>query len=254
MSGATVAAALLAALSREVQPFLRRIQARRLQGTALPTWEFAVKTGQGLAVLSGLGQDAAARATALVLENYQPQALISLGFGGALTPELPHGALVLGENVWRYEPQAGELQELALPPPPAGFEALAARLKTAGLPVFRGSVVTTPAIIHKASQGGPLLHLAHPVLDLETSAAAAGARVRNIPFLALRAVSDTADEEIPDFIRQAARTGNAPGLGTALAWLTAEPRRLAGLVRLWRHSRLAAQRLDQALQVVLEIM
>jgi nucleoside phosphorylase len=133
------------------------------------------------------------------------------------------------------------------------IENLVARLRAAGLPAFRGSIVTTPVIIHKAGQGSALLHLYHPVLDPETGAAAAILRAKNIPFLALRAVTDTCGEEIPDFISQAVRQGNTPTAATALAWLAADPRRLAALVRLWRRSRLAARHLAQALEVVLEI-
>jgi adenosylhomocysteine nucleosidase len=254
MPKAPVTAALLAALSQEVRPFLRRIRAKRLPQSDLPAWEFAFAGRTGVAALSGLGELAAARAAAFILDHYQPQVFISLGFGGALTPELPPGALVLGETLWRYEPETGALQELALPPFPVLLQDLAEKLQTAGLPAFQGSVVTTPSIIHKLSQGSPLLGLVHPVLDLETGAAAECIRGSGLPFLALRAVTDAAGEEIPDFIRQAVQAGNQPSAGTALAWLAGDPRRLAALVRLWRRSRLAAERLAQALEVVLNVL
>jgi hypothetical protein len=67
-------------------------------------------------------------------------------------------------------------------------------------------------------------------------------------------VTDAAGEEIPDFIRQAFQAGNQPSAGTALAWLAADPRRLAALVRLWRRSRLAARYLARALEVVLNVL
>jgi hypothetical protein len=68
--------------------------------------------------------------------------------------------------------------------------------------------------------------------------------------VALRAVSDAAGEEIPEFVRLAAREGHLPTVGGVLAWLAADPRRLPVLVLLWRRSRLAARRLAQALEVV----
>jgi nucleoside phosphorylase len=253
MSQANVPAALLAALSQEVRPFLRRRQARWLKRAGLPVWEFPLETGKGVLALSGVGQDAAARAATALVEHYQPQIFISLGFGGAVTPEVPHGALILGETLWRYEPESGALEELQAPPPPLAIADLVARLRAAGLPAYPGSMVTTPVIIHKAGQGAPLTRLLHPVLDLETAAAAAGLQGKPIPFLALRAVTDTYKEEIPDFIRQAVRAGKKPTPGTALAWLTADLRRLAALVRLWRRSRLASYRLAQALELILEM-
>jgi adenosylhomocysteine nucleosidase len=253
MPQANVAAALMAALSQEVRPFLRRVKARRLQKAGRAVWEFPLRAGQGVLVLSGVGQDAASRAATFLIEQYQPVIIISLGFGGAVTPELPPGALVVGETLWRYEPESGALEELAAPPSPMAIANLVERLHAAGLPTFRGSVVTTPIIIHKAGQQSALGHLRHPVLDLETGAVAVSLRAQKIPFLALRAVTDISGEEIPDFISQAVQEGNAPTAGTALAWLAADPRRLAALVRLWRRSRLAAKHLAQALEVVLEM-
>jgi len=254
MSRANVQAALLAALSREVQPFLRRVQARRARKAPQPTWEFPLRRGLGILALSGAGQAAAARAAGFLLEHCQPQVFISLGFGGAVTPGLPHGALVLGETLWRYEPDSGALEELQAPPAPVAMANLLARLSAAGLPAFRGSVVTTPHIIHKGGQGSPLVHLPHPVLDLETSAAAAAVGAQHVPFLALRAVTDTSGEEIPDFISRAIRQGKKPTAATALVWLAADPRRLAALIKLWRQSRLAASRLARALEVILEVL
>jgi adenosylhomocysteine nucleosidase len=254
MFRAPVTAALMAALPQEVRPFLRRVQAKRRPQSALPVWEFACRKKAGVAVLSGLGASAAARAAAFLVARYQPQVFISLGFGGTLTPEVAAGALVVGARFWEYEPDAGVLQELEPPPVPAKVDDLVERLRAAGLAAFRGSVVTTPTIIHKDSQGGALRHLTHPVLDLETAAAAAVVRERGVPFLALRAVTDAAGEEIPDFIRQAARDSRTPTPGTALAWLARDPRRLAVLFHLWRRSCLAAENLARGLEVVLEML
>jgi adenosylhomocysteine nucleosidase len=254
MSWAKVPAALMAALSQEVQPFLRRVQARRVREAPLPAWEFPLRAGTGILALSGVGQAAAARAADFLVRRYQPQAIISLGFGGAVTPELPPGALVVGETLWRYDPDSGALEELQTPPSPVALGDVVKRLTVDGLPAFPGSVVTTPHIIHKAGQGSPLTHLLHPVLDLETGAAAAALGLQNIPFLALRAVTDTWKEEIPGFISRAVREGKMVTAATALTWLAADPRRLAALINLWRRSRLAAHRLARALEVILEAL
>jgi adenosylhomocysteine nucleosidase len=248
-----VTVAFQAALPQEVQPFLRRVGAGRLSEPELPVWEFTRRAGRGLVVVSGMGEDAAARAAAWVLEHHQPQSLVALGFGGAVTPELPAGAMVLGDSYWRYDPQTKGLQELAAPPFPAWSLALEDKLRAAGLPVSRGSLVSTRGIISKADHGDLLTHLAHPVLDMETSAAVVAAQVRNLPFLALRAITDVAGEEIPDFLAQAVQQGKTPTAGEALAWLAAQLRRLPILYRLWQRSRLAARHLAQALEMVLEV-
>lgn len=248
-----VAVAFQAALPQEVQPFLRRMHARRLQVQELPAWEFTWRTGRGVVVVSGLGEDAAARTAAWVLEHYQPQVFVGLGFGGAVTPELPAGAVVLGESYWRYEPETKALEELATPPFPAWSTALEGKLRAAGLPVFRGSLVSTRKIIPKAPHADLLANLTHPVLDLETGAATAAAGERNLPFLALRVITDMAGEEIPDFLVQAVQEGKTPTAAEVLTWVAADPSRVPVLCRLWRRSRLATQHLGRVLAMVLEV-
>ncbi|MGQ9688285.1 MAG: phosphorylase family protein [Desulfobaccales bacterium] len=241
----------MAALSQEVQPFLRQVGARRLRGSSVAGWKFAFKGKEGLVAVSGMGAEAAGQAASLLFRDFQPEILISLGFGGAVTPAVPAGALVLGEAYWRFDPDPGELVKVTPPFFPAAPGYLAEKLKAQGLPALVGNIVSTPVIIPKAVQGGPLRHLAGPVLDLETAVLAQAARERNLPFLGLRAVTDAAEEEIPAFLCQAAREGHPPTLGGALFWLLADIRRLPVLLRLWRRSHLAARRLSQALTVVL---
>lgn len=254
MAQAPVTAAILAALSLEVQPFLRRVRARRLQAGEWPAWEFSTPPGKGVAVLSGMGEAQTARAAAWLLGYCRPQMLISLGFGGGVTPELFPGALVLGESFWRFDQDQGTLTALPAPECPWPLKETLHRFQAAGLPAFPGCLVTTPGIMQKGALGGLLASLPCPVLDLETGAAVVAAQREGIPFLALRAITDAAGEEIPDFLVQACRDDRPPTLKMALAWLTADPRRLPVLLRLWRRSRLAARNLARALAVVMEIL
>lgn len=246
--------ALLAALPLEVRPFLRQAQARRLAGLGLPAWEFGLGEGRGVLALTGMGEEAAGRAGAEVMARWRPQVLVSLGFSGALLPGLAPGHLVLGDSFGRYDPETGRLEEVKAPAPPRPLPELARRLEEAGLPVATGSLVTTPAIIHKDRQGEPLRRLPHPVLDLETAALAGAAAAAGVAFLALRVITDTASEEIPDFLREGWEPGSGPGLGQALGWLAGDPRRLGAMLHLWRRSRLAARRLAAALRVILPLL
>ena len=245
--------ALLAALPLEVRPFLRRVKARRLQGLGLPAWEFSPGEGRGVLALTGMGEEAAGEAAKRVVALWQPQVLISLGFSGALLPGLAPGDLVLGGAFHRYDPADGRLDEVQAPAPPRPLEALAGYLTAAGLPAAIGSCVTTPCILHKGSQGGALQQLPQPALDLETAALAALALEAGIPFLALRVITDTGGEEIPDFIREGWEPGYGPGLPKVLCWLAGDPRRLKAMLHLWRRSRLGAARLAEGLGVILPL-
>ncbi len=245
---------LLAALPWEVRPFLRQSRARRRRGLPWPAWEFALGAVRGLLALSGMGQRAAREAASRLVAQFRPHLLVSLGFGGALSPELHPGGLVLGEAFYKYDPEAQVLDSISPPAPPRPLAELLQDLAAAGLAVSLGSFVTTPWIIDKGGQGGALTSLSRPVLDLESAAVAEVARSEGLPFLGLRAITDAAGEEIPDFFAPAGREpGPVRGLD-ALSWLTADPRRLADLIHLWRRSRLAASRLAAALMELLPLL
>ena len=246
---------LLAALPQEVRPFLRQSHARRRRGLPWPAWEFALGAVRGLLALSGMGQAAAREAAARLLAQFRPQLLISLGFGGALNPGLHPGDLVMGESFGKYDPETQVFAPVTpAPAPPRPLAELLTALAAAGLPAHAGSFCTTPCIIHKGRQGGGLRGRSLPVLDLESAALAEAAWAEGLPFLGLRAITDAAAEEIPDFLAPAGSELGEVRLLDALGWLAADPRRLKVLAHLWRRSRLAADRLAAALTVLLPLL
>jgi len=239
---------IMAALPLEVQPFLRRIKARARRDLGLPAWDW--EAGGAVVALSGMGAAAARRAGEALLDRCRPELLVSVGFGGALTPGLAPGDLVLGETFWHYSPDTRELQPGAQPAAPRPLARLCGALKQGGLTAVTGSIVTTSRIIHKERQGGPLAGLPRPVLDLETGALAGLAAAQGLAFLSLRAITDGPGEEIPEFLHTAGDPGASLGAGAALRWLAADFRRLSDLLFLWRRSRAAAHRLAEALTVL----
>jgi adenosylhomocysteine nucleosidase len=239
---------LMAALPLEVRPFLRRVKGKARRDLGLPAWEW--EAGPAVVALSGMGEAAARRAGEALLGRGRPELLVSLGFGGALTPGLAAGDLVLGETFWCYNPDTRELKAGPHPAPPRPLPRLCGALERAGLTACTGSMVTTSRIIHKGSQGKALAGLPRPVLDLETGVLAELAAARGLAFLSLRAITDTAEEEIPEFLRAAGDQGPTVGVGAALGWLAADFRRIAGLLGLWGRSRGAAHKLAQALLVL----
>ncbi len=115
-------------------------------------------------------------------DRCRPELLVSLGFGGALTPGLAAGDLVLGETFWRYNSDTRKLKAGAHPVPPRPLARLCSALEQGGLTAVTGSMVTTSRVIHKGRQGEPLAGLPRPVLDLETGALAELAAARGLPF------------------------------------------------------------------------
>jgi adenosylhomocysteine nucleosidase len=244
---------LLAALPQEVRPFLRLSHARRRRDLPWPVWEFALGEIRGLLALTGMGEPAAREAASQGLAQFSPQILVSMGFGGALSPELHPGDLLLGDSFGRYDPATGSLTPVdEAPAPPCPLAELLPALTAAGLTALAGSFITTPRIIHKGREGLSFAGLRRPVLDLESAALAELAASAGLPFLGLRAVTDAAGEEIPDFLDPA--EDKSVGVLDALGWLVADPRRLKDLIYLWRRSRLAASRLAAALGVLLPLL
>jgi len=239
---------IVAALIQEVRPFLRRVQARPRQDLGLPAWDWEPEAA--VVALSGMGLAAARRAAETLISRCRPQLLVSMGFGGALVPGLAAGDVVLGETFWHYNPDTRKLTSGTRPPALRPLMQLCQAFKTAGLTTVSASVVTTTRIIHKKDQGKPLTALPHPVLDLETGVLAELAAAHNLPFLSLRAITDTAGEEIPEFLRNAGDPDAIVGVREAFRWLSQDFRRIQDLLRLWRVSRRAAQALSEALMIL----
>ncbi len=234
---------------------MRRVGARRRRGLPWPAWEFALGPCRGLLALSGMGQAAAREAASGLLAQFRPDLLISLGFAGALSPELHPGDLVLGAWFGRYDPIVRLLAPVdPAPRLPRPLPELLQALTEAGLPAFSGSIITTPWIIHKGREGGGLTATPPLVLDLESAPLAELAGKEGIPFVGLRAVTDAASEEIPDFLAPAAAEPGPVGVLDALGWLAADPRRLKDLVHLFSRSRLAAARLTAGLPALLAFL
>jgi adenosylhomocysteine nucleosidase len=237
----------MAALPQEVRPFLRRIKARPRPDLGLPAWEW--ESQAAVVAVSGMGAAAARRAGVTLISRCRPQLLLSLGFAGALVPGLAAGDVILEADFWHYDPDSRELRP-GSPPAPWSLAPLHEALGQAGLATARASLVTTSRIIRKGKHRAALSGLPHPVVDLETGVLAELAAARDLPFLALRAITDAAAEEIPEFLRTAVNQEAALRARLVLAWLAQDLTRVQDLLRLWRRSRRAARSLSEALLIL----
>jgi len=244
---------LIAALTREMTPWLRGEHRRRLPGH-VPAWRVALADGPVVAVVSGMGPTAAGRAATALVRDHRAGGLLSLGFGGALAPGLPAGALVLSQTSWHYDPESRRLTPRPAEQDPELVAGLLGRLARAGLAAVPGTLITTPVIIAKAVHAPHLTHLPHPVLDLESAAVAARAREAGVPFLGLRAVTDTAGEEIPAFLARHLNAFREPTATQVLGAILRKPARLPRVGSLGGRARLAAGVLAQALRLLLPVL
>jgi adenosylhomocysteine nucleosidase len=177
---------------------------------------------------SGVGRERAERATRAVLERYPVTGIVSLGFGGALTPDL----------------QAGELIVSTLVKCPDTAESHNSDPKLVGLAGGRCGTGVTVADLAPDSAAKRRLGVTYAadVVDMECYWVARLAAEKGVPFLSVRAISDAVDEVVPNLFPDGTR------LGLMLA-VARHPLRVFGhplaLLRLYRNVRRAKANLTQ---------
>lgn len=237
---------LIAAMPEECAPVLRLVRPYRKAGIGrFPGWRFTVGCHEIRLIRSGMGVSHAAEATAALIAAHRPALLVSFGFGGAVNQGLATGDVVLATKLFRCE--AGTFTRLPDPDRELTEQAREALANHGGPLTFkphRGEFITTDRIENKRELSallGP--NRENPLLEMETAAVAQVAATAQIPLIAVRAVSDSAAEEL-DFTF-AEFTGGAMNVSIprVLMTLARKPRILPQLLRLSTNSRMAGKNL-----------
>lgn len=141
---------------------------------------------------TGIGIKRAKEAVTALLEQYPVSCLISTGFAGGLSPLLKHGDLLIADKVTTPMLQEKELiyandEILSI------FKNNYAPIKTK---LHCGTLITGEQIAKTAEEKLGLLRFGIGI-DMETGAMAAIAKELNIPWGAVRAITDTYNETLP---------------------------------------------------------
>jgi adenosylhomocysteine nucleosidase len=212
----------VAALDREVRPLIKswRINNRDYDGRNFKFFE------NDLAVLvcGGIGAEAARRACEAVIKLFQPHLVISMGFAGALDPELEVGrvltpSLVIDANDGsRTEVSSGNGVLVS-------FNAVAdAKQKIKLGKAYRADAV-----------------------DMEAAAVARGADAHGIPFVAIKAISDEAGFEMSSLDNFIASDGQFQA-GRFVAFAAVRPWLWPRVMRLRANTQKASKALCRALE------
>ncbi|HLY73920.1 MAG TPA: hypothetical protein VKU80_07350 [Planctomycetota bacterium] len=162
---------VVAALSQELAPTLGTIAtvARSVEGLRFR------ESPSLIFVASGVGSRTAAAAALVLADHFKPDALLSVGFCGALGEELGTADLVLG----------GTTNHPAEP-------SLLALARSAANTSRSGNVLTVPKVVVDAAEKKELARKTGAVvIDMEADAVAVAAKARGLGFLAVKAVIDT---------------------------------------------------------------
>jgi len=241
---AMVEVAVLAALRREIAPLEARMTvSQRFRSGNLRACAGRLDGVGVVTACTGDGVDNAARGAQALLDRYPVRRVIVVGIAGGLSPALSTGRLLVARAV---------LEDGRSVPAPDARWVERARRDTGATPalfVSRRDILCT--VRAKADAYASLHDGGVAAVDLETAAFARAAAQRRLPYLALRAISDTAEESLPlDFNALRDHTG---AVDTRLVTLRAlrRPRLLPSLWDWRRRVALCSENLAQAVQTLL---
>ena len=205
------------ALDSEFAAWRRRRPFRQIDGP-VPVYETRIDRVHLRVGLTGIGSDAAA-AAALTIFREKPDLCIASGLAGGLSDTLHVADIVAADRVngptgesIACDPSALEL----------ALECGARRIQ---------ALYSAPAIVITAEQKRQLSAVAEAV-DMESRTILGECRRRNIPALALRAISDTASLDLPLDLNRALSAQGTINRRRLLAAVVRRPTALPGLVRL----------------------
>jgi adenosylhomocysteine nucleosidase len=245
---------LVAAMEEEVAGVRARLVGARpvlLKGTHVTLGSLG---GAPVALaVTGDGERNARRGLAALLAVQPVRRVIVVGVAGGLSPGLDAGTLVVGD--WAMGEGDGIVHRA---------DATLADLAATACGARRGIAVTATRIADTVAEKRRLRALATEawaagegrspppaVVDLESAAFAAAATRADLPWLVLRAVSDTAVEPVPALLNQSRDEGGAVRRAQVVRRLLADPRALLPLLELRERVRTCAGRLAEALELIM---
>ncbi len=195
-------------------------------------------------VISGMGAARARRACCKLLEG-GATSLVSWGCAGGLVPGAGPGTLVIPENIIAADRSVYFVDRL-------WRENLIRRI-AGRVPFLSGSLVESETVLTTCEDKAKLFHESEAAgVDMESASIARVAKEAGLPFLALRAVTDDAQTDLPagpwDWVDEFGRI-RMFGL---LSRVAARPREIPCLWRMVSCFRAAAAALEKAAFLILE--
>ena len=188
----------------------------------------------------GVGRERAESGLTAVAAK-SPSAIIMIGFCGGAAPHLRTGDLHVAEvfhAVARPEPIASD---------PGLTGSIRAWADANGTRWVGGSSVTVSNVANRGAKSA--LHTANGTMsvNMEDYWAAKTAAVHGIPFASVRAVLDTADDELPDYLGS-----SGDGIRNVLRGAATHPGSLPNLVQLALGARVARRSLAECVSRLLD--
>lgn len=195
--------AVICAIETEFAPFLAEISAPRVSEKAmLRFYEGSIEGVPVVALFCGVGRVNAAVATQILIDRFGVNAVINGGTAGAVAVNLGIFDTVIATESLYHDMEPSILTDYHPGLPSAVFpsdEDLLARCREAlphvntGHNIVFGRIVTGEAFIEDDRREDIIARFNPLAVDMETAGIAHVCYVNRVPFVAIRAITDTAD-------------------------------------------------------------
>lgn len=188
--------------------------------------------------ITGTGREAAQSAAEAILDAHKPGWVISTGFAGGLQEGLGLNDLILADAVLDVQ---GNKLRLDLRVDRSALESAKG--------VHAGALLTVDRIIYDPGEKRALGEKTGALaVDMETIAVAETCRRREVPFSAVRIISDTVDDELPpELQRLLQQKSTTRRVGAAVGAVFRKPSRVKDLWNLREKAILASEKLGRYL-------
>lgn len=222
------------ALENEFAPWRRSRSFQRRSGAADASYGGRIGDTDVCVVLTGVGETHARGAVRQALAD-APDVFIVSGLAGSLRPQYRPGDVLVAAAVCEASGTGVVQSDAVLVETAAVFGAR------------RVSMFVTANQVAVNAEEKKRLSFVGDAVDMESFGAMTEAAARNIPTVAIRAISDAADENLPLDFNAVLNERGGIQLSRVLGRVALAPHRLPGLLRLSRNSRRAAESLTRFL-------
>lgn len=198
---------IIAAMEQEARALLENM--KEVQTTRIHHLEYISGLIHGKEVVvtqSGIGKVNSALATAFLIDRFQPELVINTGSAGGIKPGLKVGDVLIGDVLSYHDVDATAFgyQKGQVPQMPAVYEShpqIIQEMKTAidsiGLHHEIGMIVSSDSFVANASEVARIRQEfpGAGATEMEGASIAQTCYTMEVPFVVVRAISDSADEE-----------------------------------------------------------
>jgi adenosylhomocysteine nucleosidase len=213
--------AVVTALKEEFEAVLARAREARFRGTFV---EARIGTSDVALCLTGDGAGNAGRAADMLCEAVRPTALLGAGIAGALSPGLAVGDVLVSRRIRDSHGDVAPPDARLLAQALENTQARAGTFLTVARPVVLASL--KKALLQTFDDGGPA------AADMESSAWARAAASRGIPYIVARAISDRAEEDLPEYLGRCIGSDGAIRRSSVVLRALAQPATIPALLRI----------------------